>query len=90
MPSRNRAASRLPLLPCTGCSPRRIAVEVLSGPAQNTAGRPPSAARAATRSPRAAALISPKERYRLLLPLPLAPHTRVRHPSGRVSCWRER
>ena len=36
MPSRSRAASRLPLLPCTGCSPRRISRVVRSGPAQRT------------------------------------------------------
>lgn len=58
-----------------GCSPLRIAPEMVSGPAQRVDCRPPSRANEATMRPCAVSASKRSARYRLDLPLPFGPMT---------------
>jgi hypothetical protein len=75
------------VVPCTGTSPRSIAAEKRSGPAHSVEDSPPSRTSERITPPLAISARSRIARYTLDLPLPLAPVTTVRRPSGTVS-WR--
>ena len=62
-------------VPWTGCSPRRTDFPIVSGPAHNVEGKPPSRASAATAPLRAESASSRNDRYRLDFPLPFDPVT---------------
>ena len=69
-------------MPWIGCSPRRTAFEMFSGPAHNVDGSPPSRASAATAPLREASASSRKALYRLDFPVPLAPVTTFNRRNG--------